>query len=73
MFARNVTFRLKSNKLSDYNRIFENDVLPLLQQTEGLQGRNHVGKFGQPGCIAISLWETKPVPTLTTQTVIRKC
>src|ERR1035438_8642519 len=32
MFARNVSFHLKSNMLSDYNRTLENEILPLLRK-----------------------------------------
>jgi hypothetical protein len=32
MFARNVSFRLKSNMFSDYTRTFENEILPPPQQ-----------------------------------------
>jgi len=32
MFARNVSFRVKANMLSDYTRTFENDTLPLLRK-----------------------------------------
>jgi hypothetical protein len=32
MFTRNVSFRLKSNMLSDYTRTFENKILPLLRK-----------------------------------------
>ena len=35
MFARNLTFHLKSNTHSDYSRILENDVLPLLRRQKG--------------------------------------
>ena len=34
MYARNVTFRVKSNMQSDYTNTFESQVLPLL----GLKG-----------------------------------
>ena len=37
MFARNVSFRLKSNMLSDYTRSFENDTLPLLRKQKGFK------------------------------------
>ena len=50
MFARNVSIHLKSNMLSDYTRTFENDVSSFASQAEGLQGRNHIVKSGQPGC-----------------------
>jgi len=37
MFARNVSFRLKSNMLSDYTRTFENRILLLLRKQEGFK------------------------------------
>ena len=37
MFARNVSFRLKSNTHSDYTRTLENDVLPLLRKQKGFK------------------------------------
>jgi len=59
MFARNVSFHLKSNTLSDYTRTFENDVLPLLRKQKGFKDEI---TFADPGGIdvtAISLWENK--------------
>ena len=38
MFARNVSFRLKSDMLSDYTRTFENEILPLLREHKGFKG-----------------------------------
>ena len=35
MFARTVSIHLKSNMLSDYNRTFEKDILPLLRKQKG--------------------------------------
>ena len=37
MFARNVSFHLKSNMLSDYTRVFDKDVLPLLRKQNGFK------------------------------------
>jgi hypothetical protein len=37
MFARNVTFHLKSNMLSDYTRTLENEILPLLRKQKGFK------------------------------------
>ena len=36
MYARNVSFRLKSNMQSDYASTFENQILPLLRKQIGL-------------------------------------
>jgi hypothetical protein len=35
MFARTVSIHLKPNMLSDYNRTFEKDILPLLRRQQG--------------------------------------
>jgi len=59
MFARNVSFHLKSNMLSDYTRIFDKDILPLLRKQNGFKDEI---TFSAPGGIdvtAISLWDNK--------------
>ena len=59
MFARNVSFHLKSNMLSDYTRTFDKDILPLLRRQNGFKDEI---TFCGPGGIdmtAISLWENK--------------
>ena len=59
MFARNVSFHLKSNMLSDYSRSFDKDILPLLRKQNGFKDEI---TFSGPGGIdvtAISLWENK--------------
>jgi hypothetical protein len=59
MFARNVSFHLKSNMLSDYTRTFETDILPLLRKQNGFKDEI---TFSGPGGIdvtAISLWDNK--------------
>jgi hypothetical protein len=59
MFARNVSFHLKSNMLSDYAEIFDKDILPLLRKQNGFKDEI---TFSGPGGIdvtAISLWDSK--------------
>jgi hypothetical protein len=59
MFARNVSFHLKSNMLSDYTRTFDKDILPLLRKQNGFKDEL---TFSGPGGIdvtAISLWDNK--------------
>ena len=59
MFARNVSFHLKSNMLADYTRTFDKDVLPLLRKQNGFKDEI---TFSGPGGIdvtAISLWDDK--------------
>lgn len=59
MFARSVSFRLKSNMLSDYTRTFDNEVLPLLRKQKGFKDEIALSNPNSPDCIAISLWENK--------------
>ena len=59
MFGRNVSFHLKSNTLSDYNRTFENEILPLLRKQKGFKEEITLANPGSQDAIAISLWENK--------------
>jgi hypothetical protein len=59
MYARNVSFHLKSNMLADYTRTFDKDILPLLRKQNGFQDEI---TFASPNGIdvtAISLWDNK--------------
>ena len=59
MFARNVSFRLKSNTHSDYTRTFENDVLPLLRKQKGFKEEITLSNPNSQDAVAISLWDSK--------------
>jgi hypothetical protein len=59
MYARNVSFHLKSNMLADYTRTFDKDILPLLRKQNGFKDEL---TFAGPNGIdvtAISLWDNK--------------
>jgi hypothetical protein len=59
MYARNVSFHLKSNMLADYTRAFDKDILPLLRKQNGFKDEI---TFAGPNGIdvtAISLWDDK--------------
>jgi quinol monooxygenase YgiN len=59
MFVRNVTFRLKPNMAADYNRAFQNEVLPLLRKEKGFKNGIALSNPDSPDAVAISLWENK--------------
>jgi hypothetical protein len=59
MFARNVTFHLKSNMLSDYTRTFNADILPLLRRQNGFKDEITFCGPGGVDVTAISLWDNK--------------
>jgi hypothetical protein len=59
MFARNVSFHLKSNTLSDYTRTLENEILPSLRKQKGFKDEITLSNPGSQDAISISLWENK--------------
>ena len=59
MFARNVSLRLKPNTLSEFTRIFDKEVLPMLQKQSGFRDEVLFAVPGGLDVVAISLWDTK--------------
>jgi hypothetical protein len=59
MFARNISFHLKPNMLSDYTRAFDKDVLPLLRKQNGFKDEIILAGPGGVDMTAISVWENK--------------
>jgi hypothetical protein len=59
MYARNVSFRLKSNTQSDYTRTFENQILPLLRKQKGFKDEITLTNPSSQDAVSISLWENK--------------
>jgi len=59
MYARNVSFRLKSNMQSDYTRTFENQILPLLRKQKGFKDDITLCNHNSVDAVSISLWENK--------------
>jgi hypothetical protein len=59
MFARNVSLRLKPNRLSEFTRIFEKEVIPMLRKQSGFRDEIAFAVPGGLDVIAISLWDTK--------------
>ncbi len=59
MFARNVSLRLKPNTLSEFTRIFEKEVIPMLRKQRGFRDEITFAVPGGLDVVAISLWDTK--------------
>ena len=59
MFARKVSIHLKPNMLSDYNRTFQSDVLPMLRKQNGFMDEMTLSNPSSSDVIAISIWENK--------------
>ena len=59
MYARNLSFHLKSNMQSDYTLTFEDQILPLLRLQKGFKEEITLVNPGSLDVLAISLWENK--------------
>jgi len=59
MFARNVSLRLKPNTLSEFTRIFDKEVLPMLRKQNGFRDELTFAVPAGLDVVAISLWDTK--------------
>jgi heme-degrading monooxygenase HmoA len=59
MFARNVSLRLKPNTLSEFTRIFDKEVIPMLRKQSGFRDEIIFAVPGGLKVVAISLWDTK--------------
>jgi hypothetical protein len=59
MFACNVSLRLKPNTLSEFTRIFDKEVIPMLRKQSGFRDEITFAVPGELDVVAISLWDTK--------------
>jgi hypothetical protein len=59
MFARNFSFHLKSNMLSDYTRTSDKDILPLLRKQNGFKDEITLSGPGGIDVAVISLWDNE--------------
>jgi hypothetical protein len=59
MFACNVSLRLKPNTLSEFTRIFDKGVTPMLRKQSGFRDEITFAVPGELDVVAISLWDTK--------------
>jgi hypothetical protein len=59
MYARNVSTKLKPNTLNDFNKTFEQEVLPVLRKQKGFKDEITFFVPDSNELIAISLWDNK--------------
>ena len=59
MFIRNVTMKLKANTAPEFNRLIENEILPLLRKQQGFRDEITFVAPERSEVVAISFWETK--------------
>ena len=56
-FARNVQFQIRSGKETEFNTLFEKEVLPMLRKQNGFQ--EEVTLVNPKGAHFISLWDNR--------------
>ena len=59
MFARNVSLHLKPNTFSEFTRILDKEVLPMLRKQNGFRDEITFSVPGGLDVVAISLWDAK--------------
>jgi hypothetical protein len=59
MYARNVQLNLKANTQSEFVRMLENDVLPVLRKQHGFKDEITFVAPNGTDALAISLWEKR--------------
>ena len=59
MFARSVTIRLKPNSVAEFNKTFENEILPLLQKQRGFRDEISLVASSGSEAVGISLWDQR--------------
>jgi hypothetical protein len=59
MFARKLSIHLKPNKLAEFTKTVENDIVPLLRKQPGFQDEITFAAPERNNVLAISLWDTQ--------------
>src|SRR3990172_6815549 len=59
MFARTVRMQLKPNSATEFTRLLEKEVIPLLRKQQGFKDEITFVPSGGTEAVAISLWEQK--------------
>lgn len=59
MFARKLSIHLKSDMLAEFNKILEQEIVPVLRQQKGFQDEIAFAVPGTKDVLAFSLWDSK--------------
>ena len=59
MLTRHVTLKLMANVAPEFNRVIENEILPLLRKQPGFRDEITFVAPERSEAVAISFWETK--------------
>jgi heme-degrading monooxygenase HmoA len=59
MFVRNVSMHLKPNTVSEFTRILESEIIPLLRKQKGFRDEITAVVSGEREVVTISFWDDK--------------
>ena len=59
MFARNVSMHLKPNRVAEFTRTIDQEIIPLLRRQKGFQDEITFVASGGLEAVGISLWDQK--------------
>lgn len=59
MFTRHVTMKLRANSVSEFTRIIENEIIPLLRKQKGFRDEVTFVAPERSEAVANSFWDTK--------------
>jgi len=59
MFARSVSLHLKPNRVEEFTRIIENEVIPMMRSLKGFQDKIVLVASGGLEAVGLSLWDEK--------------
>ena len=59
MFARSVSLHLKPNRVEEFTRIIENEVIPMIRGLKGFQDKIVLVASGGLQAIGLSIWDEK--------------
>ncbi len=59
MFARSVSLHLKPNRVDEFTRIIENEVIPMMRSLKGFQDKIVLVAAGGLEAIGLSIWDQK--------------
>src|SRR5947209_3820559 len=73
MFARHVSMYLKPHSATEFTRMIENEIIPLLRKQKGFKDEITFVVPDGTEAVAISLWDQKDTPKPTIAQPIHKC
>jgi len=59
VFARSVSLHLKPNRVEEFTRIIENEVIPMMRSLRGFQDKIVLVASGGLEAISLSIWDLK--------------